>query len=243
MVKSAVPALMLAIVLGVLIYLWGQVRFSTQGTAQSEQPNSSKVTPSPADPNKVRVGSFSAFARMGTDLKEFDQTEREPEVSELVEADEDRGKAALLDQLGSKAQFLQDKAAYDQTVEELGLRETKDAFKDHMEQSFEQEAFDLAWAYDYEGLLYEVFANDPVLAGKPIQAVECRSVRCRVQIQLRSTDDMLEVTEILVQKLVQEAEGLNYATFWSQYSVEDNTATWYIGRDREVDILQSSRPD
>lgn len=143
----------------------------------------------------------------------------------------------LIEKFGSKEEVAQMRQSFNETVEEKGLMNSERGVSDHLEQVFEEEPVDGLWAYDYETALYEVFAKDEILSGTPIKSIECRSVRCRIDVDIRSPDAMMEVYKRLQTALIQEDEGLNYATFLGHYSIEAGTATWYLGRDKTVDLL------
>ncbi|UZJ43749.1 hypothetical protein OOT55_13940 [Marinimicrobium sp. C6131] len=143
----------------------------------------------------------------------------------------------LIEKFGSKEEVSQMRESFNETVEEKGLMDSERGVSDHLEQVFEEEPVDGLWAYDYETALYEVFANDEILSGTPIKSIECRSVRCRIDVDIRSPDAMMEVYKRLQTAVIQGDEGLNYATFLGNYSVESGIATWYLGRDKTVDLL------
>ncbi len=242
MIKKATYFLFLTAALGFFWYLvLESIRVPESAPLPEKTDSRPKTLLPPQNHSELHDDSFTAFAPLLAASERPDSLtdDSDPEASDKAASNSDAH--ALQEKFGSREEMFEARDAQNEVVEELGLMETKDGFKNYMEESFEQEPVDSEWAYNYEGLLYEVFANDGVLSGKPIQAIECRSVRCRVQIQLRSTEDVEDVTQTLVGKLVQGAEGLNYATFWGTYSTEDNIGTWYIGRDREVDILQADK--
>lgn len=240
MIKTLSRSLVIVVALGVLGFIALERTHTPERDVLPERVDSQPETPpSSRDHSEIRVGSFTAFARLGAELERPGSLSSGSDPKGTDEAANTEDTDALLEKFGSREDMFEARDAQNEVVEELGLMETRDGFKNYMEESFEQEPIDSDWAYDYEGLLYDVFTNDPVLSGKPIKAIECRSVRCRVQIQLRSTEDVNDVTQTLVTNLARGTEGLNYATFWGSYSAEDNIGTWYIGRDREVDILQA----
>lgn len=143
----------------------------------------------------------------------------------------------LIETFGSKEEVAQMRQSFSETIDAKGLMNSERGVGGYLEQVFKEEPVDGLWAYDYETALYEVFANDEILSGKPIKSIECRSVRCRIDVQIKSPEAMMEVYKRLQTAVIQEEEGLNYAMFLGQYSINDGIATWYLGRDRTVDLL------
>ncbi len=122
-------------------------------------------------------------------------------------------------------------------VHELGLMENEKSWSVHMEKSFSREEIDARWAYEYETSLYETFTSDPKLARYSINEIKCRTERCKVEVAMTNPDDMIEATMALTKNLVLQRNGLNYAKYLSYYSVDTGVATWYIGKDKYVDLL------